>query len=63
MNHHFSLYMEMCERMIDSIVNNIDCAEFEKFAELPNTQRRERNAMKTCLEQFRTFLRKELRVR
>ncbi len=61
-NHHFNLYLEMCERMVDSIVNNIDSSDFEKFAELQNVHRRDRNSMKTCLEQFKIFLRKELRV-
>jgi hypothetical protein len=61
-NYPYLIYLEMCDKMIESIVSNIDYNDFEKNVEIQYEERWKKTAMKSFLEQLKTFLRKELRV-
>ena len=60
-NYSMEIYMQLCEKMIESIVSNLDYREFEKHLNLQYEDRWKKTQMKNYCEQLKAFVREQLK--
>lgn len=63
--HSYSMevYLEMCDKMIESVVSHLEYREFEKHMALQDEDKWKKSAMRNYCEQLRKYLREQLRQR